>query len=129
METDRRIAALEGDGFMPHCGIELKTDDEGGIYAEFTIGPEHRNAHGFVNGGMLFTLADIAGGACIADPDTDIMSLDADFHYLKNVKAGKVYARPRIIRRGRKIAVVCVDIESEGGILLATSTFTYYTAE
>ncbi|MBQ1767586.1 MAG: PaaI family thioesterase, partial [Oscillospiraceae bacterium] len=52
-----------------------------------------------------------------------------DFHFLKNVKAGMVFARPRIIRRGRKIAVVGVDIESEGGILLATSTFTYYTAE
>ena len=129
METDRRIAALEGDGFMPHCGIELHTNDAGEIYAEFNIGTEHKNAHGFVNGGMLFTLADIAGGACVADPERDIMSLDADFHFLKNVKAGKVYARPRIIRRGRKIAVVGVDIESEGGVLLASSTFTYYTAE
>ena len=45
METDRRIAALEGDGFMPHCGIELHTNDAGEIYAEFNIGPEHKNAH------------------------------------------------------------------------------------
>lgn len=129
METDARIMALEGDGFMPHCGIELKTDSSGGVYAVFTAEEHHKNSHGFINGGMLFTLADIAGGACISEAGKDIMSLDADFHFLKNVRSGKVYARPCIIRKGRKISVVSVSVEDEAGNLLATSTFTYYTAE
>ena len=129
MELDRRLAALLDDKFVPHCGIELKIDDNGAVYAEFTVSEEHKNAHGYVNGGMLFTLADIAGGAYIADPDRDIMSLDADFHFLKNVKSGRVIARPYPIRVGRKISVIGVNVESETGILMATSTITYYTAE
>ena len=129
METDARIEALAGDGFMPHCGIELKLDVSGGVFAEFTAGEQHKNSHGFINGGMLFTLADIAGGACISEAGKDIMSLDADFHFLRNVKSGQVFARPSIIRKGRRISVVGVSVEDEAGNLLASSTFTYYTAE
>jgi len=126
METDERILAILGDRFVPYCGITLAKEADGTIVSRVTVDERHKNANDYVNGGMLYTLADICAGAAISYPEKNIATLDSSFHFLKNVKSGTITCRAIPVRIGRKISVIRTETRSEDGTLLCTGDFTFY---
>ena len=60
MNEETARAFFQADAFVKLAGIEIEkiTADSAVITAK--IGPQHLNANGFVQGGMLYTIADFA---------------------------------------------------------------------
>jgi acyl-CoA thioesterase len=60
MDEETARAFFQADAFVKLAGIEIEkiTADSAVITAK--IGPQHLNANGFVQGGMLYTIADFA---------------------------------------------------------------------
>jgi uncharacterized protein (TIGR00369 family) len=97
---------------------------------------EITNGSGTVHGGILATLADTAVAFALAtnfDGKMGFATADLTIHFLRRAR-GDVWARARIVKKGRRVNVGEVEIvDARGdeiarvltGFLLTTSSFTY----
>lgn len=128
--TDEKIRkAAENNRFVRYCGIQLRKDTDGSYYAQVELEPKHQNPYGIAHGGLLYTMADTTAGNNARRFGERPVTLDSDFHFLKNVSSGILTAKAELVRTGRRIFVIRVRVTTESGMLLAEGTFTYYNAE
>jgi uncharacterized protein (TIGR00369 family) len=104
------------------------TKVEGGI-ADLALPYKHEYAGIFesLHGGFLMTLADTA--ACVAvlsktGPDAKVTTTDMNIRFLAACRS-KATARAQIIKFGRSLVPVHVDIFDDEGTLVAVSQVTY----
>jgi uncharacterized protein (TIGR00369 family) len=96
----------------------------------FAPGKRHTQYQGIAHGGALSALADTAATfACNStlEPGEDSVTIDLTMHFLAPVRPGqrgRVVARARLLRRGRRIAVAETMVFDAGGRLACVGTFT-----
>lgn len=113
-------------GFISQCGIEMFSDEKG-YRARVEIGPEHCNPYGIVHGGLLYTMADTVTGYTAMTLMRSPVTLNSDFHCMKNVHSGVLSARAEVVRAGRHILILRARVMADEKLLLAEGTFTYYS--
>jgi len=96
--------------------VEVRT---GFARAEMTVEPCHLNAVGILQGGALFTLADLAFAAASNSHGVVAVACQADVTYFKAVEAGKLTAVAEEISRTRKLSTCLVRISDERDELVA----------
>lgn len=106
-----------GQGFNKWFGVQgLKADDTGAeILLE--IRPEHCQHHGYVHGGCVASLADVAcAWAGSAASNKDVVTSNFTIHYLSPAIGDRLRAKSRTIRAGRSQVTVEAEIwaEAEG---------------
>jgi len=111
---------LEGDRFAAHCGIELVSVAKGRAVARMTIGAEHLNAVGIVQGGAIFTLADFAFAAASNSHGTVAVAVNVSITFMKSAATGTLTASAREISLNPKLGSYAVDVTDEAGNLIAT---------
>ncbi len=115
---------------MDYCGMKVHKDErDGSYYMTAEMKPQHRNPYGYFHGGFLFTLADTTAGYNARRYTDGPVTLDSTFHYLSNVKTGKIICRAELMRAGRKIIVFRIIITSETGKKMAEGTVSYYNTK
>ena len=87
--------------------------------AELTVGPQHLNTVGIVQGGALFTLADLAFAVACNSHGVVAVGCQADITYFKAVESGKVTATAEEISRTRKLSTCLVRLSDERGEAVA----------
>jgi uncharacterized protein (TIGR00369 family) len=96
---------------------------------ELPVSPQVVNAAGALQGGMIATLADVAGrhlGLEHIQPGTAITTADLFVRYLRPITEGSARAFPRILRAGRRSVVAQVEIFGSGDDeLAATATVNF----
>lgn len=104
--------------FMDHCGIRpvLCELDHGVV--EFEIDPVCKNPHGVVHGGMLFTMADCVAGLTARSDGRDYVTQSSHINFLSNAKEGTLRAEGTVIKRGRTIVIIHVQITDSTGRLM-----------
>lgn len=93
--------------------------------ARCELTPRYRNPNGAVNGGLIASFIDHAGGALIGSlvrPPDYAATADLTIRYLRPAMGGPIVARSRLIRRGRNIIVVGIDISDDTGRECAIAT-------
>ena len=107
--------------------FELTKAEDGN--ADLALAYKHEYAGIFesLHGGLLMTLADTA--ACIAvlsktGPDAVVTTTDMNIRFLSACRS-KATARAKIIKFGRSLVPVHVDLFDEEGTLVAVSQVTY----
>lgn len=88
--------------------------------------PELRNPYGMAHGGLLFTMSDCCAGINARTDGRRYVTQASDFHFLKNVPAGKLIAESYLIHRGGATCVLRVTVHLEDGTVLADGTFTMF---
>jgi uncharacterized protein (TIGR00369 family) len=87
------------------------------------------NTAGALQGGLIATLADVAGGKLALEhipPGTGLTTADLVIRYLRPITAGSARAVPRVLRAGRRTVVVQVEIFRDGDDeLAATATVNF----
>ena len=109
------------DLFAANAGGELVEIKEGYGKARLEIKPEHLNAGERTQGGVLFTLADLALAAAANSHGLLSFSLSSNITFLRASGAGDILiaeARERYI--GRSTGCYQVDITNQDNILVAT---------
>lgn len=103
------------------------------LYAEkcaskcmFKTTPEHLNSNGFVMGGALYTLADLAFAVAANTGNPPTVTLNSQMNFLTSTKADEVYAEASCIRDGRHASVYVINITDSDGKKVAYATFTGY---
>lgn len=124
-----RRALVDGHAFdaFEWRPVEVPGTD-GAIDMEIT--PRVVNSSGALQGGLLATLCDmVAGTALLAGDSPYRRSATSELHisFLEGARNGPVRATAHILRRGRRSAVVRVDVVDRGAAdrLVAVATLTF----
>lgn len=105
---------------------ELKEVSEGKVVYEFVIHEKHSNIYGFVHGGTLASISDIAMGTSCITYGKRIVTIDMGISYIKNTVAGSTLtAIGKVINNGKSIMRTECEIY-EGDQLLVKSHASYY---
>jgi len=117
---------FKNDQFATGNGMEMVEVRPGYARTRMTIEPRHLNSVGSVQGGALFTLADLAfAGACNA---TGVLALGVNMSIscLKAIRSGTLEAEAVEVSRSRKISSVTVRVTDQSHELIALFQGTAY---
>ncbi len=105
----------------------LESDER--LIVEMDNRPDLTNTRGALQGGLVATLIDIAAGRLAGrhvGPDQDVTTADMNVHFLAPVVVGPARAEATIVRAGRRMIVVAVDVSDVGrDRLAARSTLSF----
>lgn len=125
METIKKVIA--NDRFcMQTVGIELLELSTGYAKAKLEIGERHLNGLGTVQGGAIFTLADLALAAAANSHGTAAVLINATTSYFIAVSEGTLTAEAVEESRNPKLATYTVKITNQNNDLIAQMLATVY---
>jgi uncharacterized protein (TIGR00369 family) len=108
-------------------GFRLKEIRRGRVSLEAKVEPRFLQAHGFLHGGVIATLADTAAAFAVytaLPAGSRVLTLEMKINFLEGVDRGVVVARGRIIRLGKNVAVTESDVRDGAGRLVAKALVT-----
>ena len=98
--------------------IGMRPGSRNGEFAmTMPVSPHVVNTSGALQGGLIATLVDVAGGQFGLDylqPGTTMTTADLFVRYLRPIRQGAALAVPRMLRAGRRAMVMQIDIYGEG---------------
>ena len=108
-------------GFYEHVHLQVQSD--GTVVLD--AADQHLNRHGTVHGGMLATMIDTAMGAAVASgTDKAPVTVSLTVTYLEPGQPGRLEARARVRKRGRRLTVVEAEVVQDGDVVAdALATF------
>ncbi|HJK96855.1 MAG TPA: PaaI family thioesterase [Polyangiaceae bacterium LLY-WYZ-14_1] len=110
-------------------GLGVEGVGDGELVVRQPLGPGHLRPGGTVSGPTLMTLVDTAVYlALLARDRRYVAAVTSDLHarFLRRPSAdADLLARARLLRVGRSLATAVVEVESEGGGLVAHATVAY----
>ena len=123
--------AREAFASVPYAkflGLELGEIGDGEVSIYLDVRPELKQNQGVVHGGAVASLIDTASAfAVLTQIETHerVTTTDLTIHYLRPITAGRMTARARTVRGGRRLFVLSVEVTNDDGLLIATAVTTY----
>ena len=106
--------------------IQEVTDEY--VILEIDIKEKHLHAFNFVHGGVFASIIDSATFWAVFykvdDPDAALVSVDLKVNFLARADSGRLKAKARSIKIGRKLGYAEAEVRNENGRLLAHGTST-----
>ncbi len=117
--------------FNQHLGLRVTRVYRDGIGLECEIEPHKLNLLGTLHGGVTATLVDAAAGVAIIGQlgGRPATTVELKVNYLRPATHGKVHARSRIVKMGKRLAFATVEVKDSHGRLVATGSATYMVLE
>lgn len=113
--SESRLRALEGPpDYLDVLGLHVAREEDS-LTGTFQIGPEVWNAAAYLHGGALFG----AAAECAVALLGEWRVVEQHCPYLLAAAHGQVTLRTRLLRAGRRVAVVAIEATTENGRLLA----------
>jgi acyl-CoA thioesterase len=103
------------DTFAQEAGIELMEVSEGRAAVKMAIADRHKNSHGTVHGGAIFTLADTAFALASNSHGVPAAAINAHISYVKSATSGTLFAQAEEFSINPKIATYIVRVTDEDG--------------
>ena len=115
-------------GFTKNMGMKVIEASDGYARLEMEITEEYHNPIGSVHGGVIFALADTAGGVAATSKGSYVTTVTGDINYL-NAAIGvkKLIATTRELKAGKNVLVYDVTVTDETGKVIAETRMTYYS--
>ena len=117
------------DEFARQNGIEIVEIAEGYARTQVSIEPRHLNAGGYVQGGLLFTLADLAFAAATNSHGTLTVTSTANITFVRGANKGIITAQAQELVNHPHLPFCEVRVTDEAGNLLAIFTASGYRKE
>jgi acyl-CoA thioesterase len=117
METIKRY--FKNDQFANRSGIELLSVSSGHATAKMTLHPHHLNSYRTVQGGAIFTLADLTFAAAANSHGTVAVAINVNITFMKAASTGTLWAEAKEISKNFKIGTYTVDVKDDQGDLVA----------
>ncbi|MDR2718987.1 MAG: PaaI family thioesterase [Treponema sp.] len=116
---------FKNDRFATENGMVVDSVTEDCVVCGMELRAEHRNAAGGVQGGAIFTLADLAFAVhcnlAMVCGETDKLTVgqSCSISFLKSTKGRRLTAISTCISKGRSISVYRIRIEDDLGVEIA----------
>jgi uncharacterized protein (TIGR00369 family) len=124
----RAQTAFASVPYAKFLGLQLGEIKKGEVSIYLEVRDELKQNQGVVHGGAIASLIDTASAFAVLtqiDVDERVTTTDLTIHYLRPVTTGRMTATARIIRGGRRLFVLSVDVLNEANDLVATAVTTY----
>jgi uncharacterized protein (TIGR00369 family) len=108
--------------------LTLERVDPGEVDVAMDVQPHHLNLMGTLHGGMIATLADTATGLALRstlEPGLTFTTTHLGVTFLAPGRAGRVIARGRALKSGRRFGYAEADVVDGDGGLLARAAATF----
>ncbi|HET6146400.1 MAG TPA: PaaI family thioesterase [Polyangia bacterium] len=96
---------------------------------EYAVDPAHFNPHGVLHGGVVMGLLDTAMGHVVSEVVVPQGRINAaaqfNIHFLLPVRAGTIRARGKVVKIGKRTAVVEGSALDDSGAVVAIATATH----
>lgn len=127
-EYIRAVCALANQcPYFRLLSMELRELTRGHALLEADVAEKHLQAFGYVHGGVFASIIDTAAfwaAFCDLDENEGITSVDLKLNYLTPVRGGRLIARGKRIKMGKKLGLGEAEIRSGDGKLIARGTST-----
>lgn len=113
------------DRFATNAGVVIDSVTEDEVLCSMPITPEHLNAGGTVQGGAIFTLADLAFAVhsnlrlLLGETAGITVGQSNSISYLAAPKGKRLIARSTCLSRGRSVSVYRVEVRDDLGHFVA----------
>ncbi|MDX6694237.1 MAG: hypothetical protein QOF02_1840 [Blastocatellia bacterium] len=127
-EQKRLREALEQVPFAHLIGLELGAVERGAATFHLPVRAELKQNKGLVHGGVIAALIDTAAAFAVVsllEPEQSTTTIDLTIHYLRPLTAGRATAHARVIKAGRRVLVISVDVTDESKAIVATGLTSY----
>ena len=114
------------DRYAVFSGVELLEAKPGYARTKMEIREMHLNAGNVVQGGAIFTLADLAFAAAVNAYGNLAMSIETSIRYFKGVGEGTLFAEAKVVNVHHKLATFEANVTNEKEELIAVFTATAY---
>jgi uncharacterized protein (TIGR00369 family) len=125
VEEEKRIReAFASVPFVHLLKVELGEVKRGAATLYLEVRDELRQNKGVVHGGVIASLVDTAAAFAIItalEKDQTTTTVDLTIHYLRPLHRGRVTAQARVLRAGRRILTIRIDVLDETQALAATA--------
>ena len=126
--TARARAAFASVPYARLIGLELGEISPGAATIHLEVRDDLRQNQGVIHGGAVASLIDTAAAfAVLTQIETSerVSTTDLTIHYLRPANSGRLTASARIVRGGRRLFVVSVEVTNDQDILVATAVTSY----
>lgn len=126
-ETNALWARARAIPMSAALGFECVTLSRGRCTLAWTRDPRYDGIYRSIHGGILMTLADSAGAFAVltvVDPASRITTTEMNIRFLAPV-LGRVRAEARVLRVGRSLCPLVVELRDEKDRLVAHAGMTY----
>jgi uncharacterized protein (TIGR00369 family) len=109
-------------------GLELGEIRSGEALIHLKVRDEFKQNQGVVHGGVIASLIDTASAFAVTtelEPGERVTTTDLTIHYLRPVTEGDLQAKARIVRSGRRLFVISVEVSDSRQALIATAATGY----
>lgn len=117
---------FKNDRYAAFSGVELLEVKPGYARAQMKIKDMHLNAGNVVQGGAIFTLADLTFAAAVNAYGNLAMSIETSIRYFKGVGEGTLLAEATALNVHPKLATFEVKVTNEANDLIAVFTATAF---
>ncbi|HEX8178026.1 MAG TPA: PaaI family thioesterase [Pyrinomonadaceae bacterium] len=127
-EQARLRAAFAAVAYAHLLGLELTAVSRGAAVVSLAVRPELTRMEGIMHGGALASLVDTASAFAVLSllaPTETTVTVDLTLHFLRPVSAGQVAAHARVLRAGRRLVTVAIEVRTGADELAATALTTY----
>ena len=119
LPLDASEAFFANDAWAQETGIELMEVSAGKSKVRMRIAGWHKNSHGTVHGGAIFTLADTAFALASNSHGVPAAAINAHISYVKSATAGTLYANAEEFSLNPRIATYTVTVTDDDGEKIA----------
>ncbi len=109
-------------------GLELGEVSRGMASIHLEVREDLKQYQGVVHGGAVASLIDTAAAFAVLtqlEINERVTTTDLTIHYLRPANSGRLTARARIVRTGRRLIVLSVEVTNDHEILVATAVTSY----
>jgi uncharacterized protein (TIGR00369 family) len=118
--------AAEREHLLAQLGYRDITESDDEFVVEMDNRPDLANTRGALQGGLVATLIDITAGRLAGrhvGSNQDVATADMTVHYLAPIVDGPARASATVVRAGKRMVVIAVDVTDVGaGRLAARAT-------
>ena len=117
---------FKGDRFQQRAGVEIEEVSNSHSVCVIRLTPDHFNADGVVQGGVIYTLAESAFAIAANTKDFLSLTLSASIQYISKAKGEFIRAKANLVSKSKRVSFFKVDIFDENDALIATANMTGY---
>jgi len=119
MDTDTARSIFSQDRYAALTGIEIVETSKGYCKTRLIIEDKHLNAANVVQGGAIFTLADLAFAVASNSQGQLALAINANISFLGSKSSGTLYATATEVNKPKRLGAYDVLVTDEQGDIIA----------
>ena len=119
MNTDSARRYFAGDRYAALTGVQIVAAGKGYCRASLIIEDKHLNAANVVQGGAIFTLADLAFAVASNSHGQLALAINVNISFLRGISTGTLYATATEVGEPKRLGAYDVLVTDEQGEIIA----------